>query len=278
MNAALKHVPQHGWTTEAVIAALQQDYPHVSTSLASQITPAQLVAHVMDEWNAQLERELQQQPSMMDHNDSIPQRITFALQTRLRYQTEWVRNQQWHPAMALGLTSNPWQTSQQLQTLMRMVLQHGYQGRDLPHETSQIALGAVYVAAELHMLADRSVEFVDTWNFLEQRVDDWYRGSQTASSFLPHSDAGLLASTVAAAVSSGVQSMLLTNHKIPPSSPPSAFDPLATTTQAVVEQALRSGGASPPSVDGTHPNHYQSSSLSSSSSTSTTPPKPTQQE
>ena len=240
LEAALVQVPEHGWTRQAIVAAVPLAFPGASLSMAGQITPQDMVAFCMDQWNQQLYKDL---TTTTDPKLSIAQ----ALQRRLEYQVPLVQCGRWQQAMAMGLHT-PQQTSQQLQTLIHTVLSHAAapsssMTQHPPSTIAQLALGGIYVATELHLLADTSPHYQDTWQFLQQRVQEWENtttgsSSSAALSFLPNP---AMASTVASALASGVTSVLF--HNIP-------------TTGTTISK-----------MDGTDPRHYQ-----------TTPKSPEQQE
>ncbi|KAL7575935.1 hypothetical protein ACA910_000732 [Epithemia clementina (nom. ined.)] len=239
LRAALDQVKHHGWTADAIVAAVSSEFPQASPSLAGMVTPNEMVSFAMDDWNQRLAHDLDQQqvhwqqqqdqdkqspnlnttatphpaqqgPQQQEALPSPVDRVVNALKVRLEYQKDLVSSRQWHHGMAMGLSSpnQAMQTTQQLKTLMQTVVsktllhhQSNYTninnaetnntgGHPQPQpisDISQIALGAVYVATEFHMLADTSPNYQATWDFLRQRVQEWYQYQSTLGSIHHHS-------------------------------------------------------------------------------------------
>jgi hypothetical protein len=73
------------------------------------------------------------------------------------------------------------------------------------------ALGGIFVATELHLLTDTSVDYVETWKFLELRLKDLDEGNYSFPSVgLLDSKSIPMAATVAVATSllEGITSLL----------------------------------------------------------------------
>jgi ubiquinone biosynthesis protein COQ9 len=159
-QAAMKQVPTHGWTKEAITAAAVQD-TKLSISMSGMLTPIDLVHWFMDDMNRQL-REKNQGDSQ---DTSDKNKIFKAIQWRLQQVVPLVQCGQWHKGMALGI-STPLTTKAQLHEFIEIIS---------PPDAStefQAALGAIFVATELHLLSDSSHDYQDTWSFLQQRLDD----------------------------------------------------------------------------------------------------------
>lgn len=60
-----------------------------------------------------------------------------------------------------------------------------------PH-VKRVAIGAIYGAAELYMLTDRSPGFSDTWLFIEREVHSLHTAAGVASQLQAYSPANLL--------------------------------------------------------------------------------------
>ena len=200
-QAALEHVPRHGWTEETIVAAIETT--RLPLSMAGRLTPIQLVEKFMDECN----QRYQQDNLALDNNTNttnmtLPQRLFVALQARLRYVLPVLS--QWHQGMALGMTLAPTTTQRQLHELVRLVSAKAIEGTDHTPLTTvqQTAVGAVYVATELHLLTDTSPNQQETWQFLQERIHDLDLMAQ-----LQQSDS--LLSTHSAVAASAVASSLL---------------------------------------------------------------------
>jgi hypothetical protein len=150
LSAALQHVPEHGWTTSAITAAVQQDYPTISLSYATTLTETDLVHGFMEIANERLRNDLrskvltmqQQQQQQQSEDERSPNnedqntflswstmsrldRIAYAIQTRLLMVQPYLVAGRWHEGMALGAQYPhvAWETSQQLKDLVHIIVQ-----------------------------------------------------------------------------------------------------------------------------------------------------------
>jgi ubiquinone biosynthesis protein COQ9 len=187
LQASLAHVATHGWTQDAIAAAVREH--KLPLTMIGLVTPSQLVESFMDDCNEQFKRQLQlqlplqlqlatpKQPST-DHNissssNSTNQRLASAIQLRLEYILPY--KHQWHQGMALGATNT--KTPVQLKEMVQLIADHVY-GPNHSTLFERAAIGAMYVVTELHLLADDSPDHSKTWDFLRQRV---IQGSATAA-------------------------------------------------------------------------------------------------
>mmetsp|Transcript_8601 Transcript_8601/g.17872 ORF Transcript_8601/g.17872 Transcript_8601/m.17872 type:complete len:204 (+) Transcript_8601:3-614(+) len=119
------------------------------------LTASELVGWFMDDMNEQLRTH--------DYkNDNVQFK---AIQWRLQQVLPYVESGQWHKGMAMGL-STPLTTQSQLHEFIELVA---------PPNSSQAyhtALGAIFVTTELHLLTDSSLEYQDTWSFLQSKLDE----------------------------------------------------------------------------------------------------------
>ena len=251
LQEALKHVPTHGWTSDAIAAAAATaSGSGVSMASAGLVTVPDLIAYSMDQWNEKLRLDLRERT--WELADSTSNRIVWALRQRLSYVQEFVKAGRWHEGMAVGAHPDSLlQTQGQLATMIDIVLQETL--RTELSVLERLSLGAVYVAVELHMLADKSPDFVDTWMFLQQRVEDWEK-LRTCTGSLPFldvpklmqshtpSDLMFTASAVGSALASGAMSILMTN---------SSGSGVGGTSAPFTGQGHDFGA-----VYGTHPSHY----------------------
>lgn len=199
--SALSQVPEHGWTRDAIAAAVP---PDMSVALSAMVEPTDLVSFAMRHYSQHLRDELSGQK-----DEELPQspraRAKHAIRTRLSYLSDLMTSSRWHEAMAMGATQRPLQTREQLHELVDIIADYVNQGEDGSISSSQhLGLGAVYVSTELFMLTDVSPDYQDTWAFLDQALKQWEHGS----SVLPSSAMLSTASTVATALGSGVASLL----------------------------------------------------------------------
>jgi ubiquinone biosynthesis protein COQ9 len=155
-QAALKQVPEYGWTQDAITAAVLQN--NMAISMSGLLTPSELVTWLMDDMNQQLKQKQRDDDSKL----SVLEKIKWRMQQVIPL----VESGQWQHGMALGLTSTPLTTQSQLQEFIELVA---------PPNSSRLyktALGGIFVATELHLLTDTSVEYVETWKFLKLRLKD----------------------------------------------------------------------------------------------------------
>lgn len=282
-------------------------------SVVGMMTVDDLIGFCMDEMNRQLrldllERNLKQERQEASNttttttsNQSHYARLNAAtthnngtdpleegIRMRLEYLSPYLKSGRWHEGMALGVRgpSNALQTRQQLQEMIECIVDHSTNIKTLQYSTpTKMALGAVYVATELHLLSDTSPGYHDTWDFLSSRMDDWRRltamtgdspdGSVgSSSSGLPApSDALFVVSSVASSLVGGALSLVMNNNSISAATNnKNGMFGLPHEVLAALFQANQSGWGSSSSgssssngngtttststMDGTQPNHY----------------------
>jgi rpsU-divergently transcribed protein len=216
--AALEQVPFYGWTDDAIAAAAAGLEPPQSLATAGLLTVGELVAKAMDYWNAGLRDEMLHQQRRATTNNPLSSgvvpwsdtdQIAYAFQWRLERIQDLIRSNRWHEGMAVGAQPGQViQTKDQIADIVDITVQHC---SSTFTTAERLGLGAVYIAAEFHMLSDPSDDFQDTWVFLRQLVDEWDRLRQYSSlSALPlaSSDALWTASQVGSAVFSGIYTIL----------------------------------------------------------------------
>ena len=240
-TALTKSVPTYGWTEEAIAHAASAAASESSMSLAGLVTVSDLVAYAMDRSNATLREALHAKEWKHENDDDndVVSNITWALQLRLPYH----HNDHWHQAMALGAQPhNILRTQRQLASMIDSIADTILPSLTTPE---RLGLGAVYVAAELHMVAgatndDNNNVQEATRDFLQQRVAEWdrLRRLQLVSSS-SSSDVLWTMTQVTSAVLSGAQSLMMA-----PSS----------------SSATNKGGTHPSEYDGQQP-HPQRSNI-----------------
>jgi len=175
----------------------------------------------MRDCNAKLRRYLQTHSS----NTS-----TLNIQDAIRYRLEmvlpYIQSQTWHRGMALGALENTYETSEELQEIVDLLLgfeihQGSASVTTNANPMARMALGGVYIATELHMLADSSVKYQDSWDFLHDRIVEYeslfgsatshHTANSNANAFsnipFPNSDALLGATAVASSLGSAILSL-----------------------------------------------------------------------
>lgn len=226
LRCSLPCVHEYGWTRDAVAQGVLSS--RLPPSFAGSVTPEDLVSHFMRESNANLKRRLE--VNIDDENDkeknydvaNVSRRIRDAVRYRLEAIVPFLESGTWHEAMALGATRNPTATAAELDELVTIITDHAF-SRTVVDPATRLATGAVYVATELHMLADKSPNREDTWEFLAKRADECARGKAV----LPDSNAVQGAVAVASSVATALMSLAI---------PKGVAD--------AAESALRTGAAS----------------------------------
>jgi rpsU-divergently transcribed protein len=221
LQQALTHVPEYGWTQDALAAAASTSSQSIAMAGLLQ-APGDLVSFCMEDWNGRLRSELvgRLQNDEDWKNGSRLDRIRQAFQLRLGYQKEMIRAERWHEAVALGVRpDNVLTTTRQLEDMVEIVVCEACRDSEPLNTLEQLGLGAVYVATELHMLASSSSDDDDndndndTWAFLQLQLEHWERLRGISPDFVGSpSDAFYVTSSVASAFASGVASLV-----IPPS-------------------------------------------------------------
>jgi ubiquinone biosynthesis protein COQ9 len=258
-ETSLQNVHQHGWTQEAIVMAAMRHRGRASPSIAGLVTPSELVHFAMDRFHQRLVKDLEQQ--QQDTTTMPLDRIKLAIQLRLGYQRDYMQSQTWHQAMALGASpSNALQTQQQLQRLIECIVQYAYgsqQGQDSINELAKFALGGVYVATELHMLTDTSMDHGDTWAFLESRLAEWEQARAITSAAGPIADTVFVSSAVATAFVSGVASLFLPQVASQALSSNNPFGDLHKNMSEATDQVWGSLAQTRKEVDATDPSFYK---------------------
>eukprot|EP00977_Amphora_coffeiformis_P006807 scaffold1488_cov141-Amphora_coffeaeformis.AAC.16 len=232
LQSALEHVPEHGWTSQAILAAVRLNHPDVSLSYATTLQATDLVQCFMETCNQKLREQLRQERQEQSdddttttttlHSSSRVERFHHAMRLRLEMVANYIAMGRWHQGMALGISQPEaaLTTSEQLKDIITVIVQETATTDDDNDQNSQpplsdlaqLSLGAVYVATECHMLSDTSVDYQDTWDFLRQTLQQWdsLLQRQQSNSLLSSScpaDAAFLASTLATAFGHGLMSV-----------------------------------------------------------------------
>jgi ubiquinone biosynthesis protein COQ9 len=233
LQSALDKVHHHGWTDDALAAgtaSVREKFNHnnednMSLSVVGLITVDDLIAFCMDQWNVKLQQDLeqkrqqaeQQYNTVKEANDKATihhheDALEAGIKTRLQYIIPYLQSHKWHEGMALGIRgpSNAFQTQQQLKEMIEIIVVSA----KLPSTlglTQKMALGAIYVMTELHLLTDTSPDYSDTWAFLSNRMDDWRRLMTTLSSSnsAVTSDVLFVGSSVASSLLGGLVSLVM---------------------------------------------------------------------
>ncbi|KAK9517216.1 hypothetical protein VZT92_025102 [Zoarces viviparus] len=184
LTAALEFVPLHGWSMEAIAAAAE------TLGLSSASTgmfyngAGDLVLHFIAQCNNQLTEILAEQHNQVQLGQAEPKKtadfLRDAVETRLRMHIPYMES--WPQAMSiLLLPHNIPDSLKHLSTLVDdMWYYAGDRSTDMNWYTKRAALTGIYNTTELVMLQDSSPDFQDTWNFLDNRIQDVVNMAATA--------------------------------------------------------------------------------------------------
>lgn len=248
LKAALPHVHQHGWTEQALAqGVLTSKLPPSYIGLIED-KKSELIHFFMKNSNKELEYILQQ-TDIEGQNMTHSQVIEVAMRKRLEMNVPYIKSQRWAEGMALGaMPLNACHTANHLEQLMIIIENAMMRCNNNGVQASPLgilergALGAVYIATELHLLSDNSTNQQDTWNFLHQRVEQLEQaatGNLSVSSLVPNSDTLVAGAAVASSLGGAVLSLVA----------PAAGAGIQSITSSVMPAVLNM--MQPPSVDST---------------------------
>ena len=176
LEASLLEVPKLGWTLDALTAgAAACDLSPMAHGLVPR-GPIELVEYFSTACNEQLAAELVERAEELEALE-VHNRLLVAMQTRLRMVAPHIST--WPQALALrALPSNLSNTLYDGHELASQLLDACGEDAKAPLMPPPIdplikimSIGAIYGAAELHLLTDRSADLNDTWIFLEKEVE-----------------------------------------------------------------------------------------------------------
>ncbi|XP_070686877.1 ubiquinone biosynthesis protein COQ9, mitochondrial isoform X1 [Pempheris klunzingeri] len=184
LTAALEFVPLHGWSMEAIASGAE------TLGLSSASTgmfyngAGDLVLHFITQCNSQLTEILAEQHKQVHLGQAEPKKtadfLRDAVETRLRMHIPYIDS--WPQAMSiLLLPHNIPNSLKHLSTLVDDIWYYaGDRSTDMDWYTKRAALTGIYNTTELVMLQDSSPDFQDTWNFLDNRIQDVVNMATTA--------------------------------------------------------------------------------------------------
>ncbi|XP_042267857.1 ubiquinone biosynthesis protein COQ9, mitochondrial isoform X1 [Thunnus albacares] len=218
LNAALEFVPQHGWSMEAIAAGAETlGLSSASTGMFYN-GGGDLVLHFIAQCNSQLTDILAEQHKEIQLGQAEAKKtadfLRDAIETRLRMYIPYIET--WPQAMSLLLLPHNIPDSlKHLSTLVDDIWYYAgdrstdvsgsYQPRSPPSSshtflspfhhnphnirpassqmnwyTKRAALTGIFNTTELVMVQDSSPDFQDTWNFLDNRIQDVTNMATTA--------------------------------------------------------------------------------------------------
>eukprot|EP00808_Paulinella_micropora_P029889 g39002.t1 len=167
LDCALRHVQSHGWTSQALVAGVQE--LGYSSSLGASISEGELVHHFIKKCNRMLADKCAVPPGL---SGTTKEKLRQALRWRLEMHIPYLAH--WQQAMAIGGFPQNLPTTMNL--IANMVDDIWHHAGDISTDTSwytkRALLTGVYVSTEVVMTLDKSFQFEDTWSFLDRRLED----------------------------------------------------------------------------------------------------------
>jgi len=196
-------VAEEGWSAEALAAGAQALGLRAASAGAFPRGAVELAWHVMRRANAAMSLAMQADAADEDAAQ-LPanERLFRGLRARLLHVAPLARS--WPQAMALGARPDALPETLRLIAVMadECWFLAGDRSASLHWYSRRAVLAAVFVAAEAHMLTDRSPGLEDTWAFLRRRIEDATalgRAADDAGGALAAAGAGAAAVAEAAA-------------------------------------------------------------------------------
>ncbi|XP_034443302.1 ubiquinone biosynthesis protein COQ9, mitochondrial isoform X4 [Hippoglossus hippoglossus] len=184
LTAALEFVPLHGWSMEAIASGAETlGLSSASTGMFNNGS-GDLVLHFIAQCNSQLTEILAEQHKQVQLGQAEPKKtadfLRDAVETRLRMHISYIET--WPQAMSiLLLPHNIPDSLKHLSTLVDDIWYYaGDRSTDMNWYTKRAALTGIYNTTELVMVQDSSPDFQDTWNFLDNRIQDVVNMASTA--------------------------------------------------------------------------------------------------
>lgn len=176
LESAMLEVPAQGWTTEALTAgAAACGLSPMAHGLVLR-GPIELVEHFHAKSDADLTAEMAERREELAGLE-VHNRLLVAMQARLLkvgpYRPSWAQ------ALSLrALPANLPNTLRDAHATAALLLDACGEDAKLPllpgvidPHVKMMSIGAIYGAAELHLLTDGSADMGDTWTFLEKEVE-----------------------------------------------------------------------------------------------------------
>lgn len=170
LEASLNYVLEHGWSRSSLAAGAKS----VGLSSAAHgMFPdggAELVHYFNSSNNRELERLLKEKSTQEERRKDLQTYLEDALEFRLRMTVPYISR--WPEAMALAvLPQNVGSDTRNVMDLVDTIWYYsGDKSVNMRWYSKRVALAAAYKACELSLVQDKSPDYMDTWEFLERRV------------------------------------------------------------------------------------------------------------
>ena len=220
LNSSLQQVHQYGWTDDAIAHGLinsnknnNTQYPpsFIGMMEDNHSKSSDLIHFFMKQCNLKLKSHLETRRTMNDNKNNVNNNnnnnnnnisgstvnhaeiLKYCIQYRLEMVIPFVKSNRWSEGMALGaIPYNAMSTATHLEEIVTIIenelMIHSTEDSSKLTLLERTAIGAVYVATELHLLADTSFEYQDTWNFLRDRIQDLDMIKMNQSSLFTHTN------------------------------------------------------------------------------------------
>ncbi|KAI1957411.1 Ubiquinone biosynthesis protein coq9, mitochondrial [Ophidiomyces ophidiicola] len=181
LSAALKYVPEHGFSTKSVIiGARELGYLDVSLQLFSRGAELELVLYWLATRRGLL-KEMVESGEIFGEKDvaaesfppaEVDRRVKTLIVERLKMNKEIINH--WQDALAvMSLPSGVSPALCELYDLSSDIL---YLANDCSVDTSwytrRLAVATIYASADIHMTEDTSPDFRSTFKFVDRRIHD----------------------------------------------------------------------------------------------------------
>ena len=176
LDAALEMVLVQGWNKSAVAAAAAKlGYPRVTAGLIGSME--EVVLHHIRKSNRQLDDWMVEEVAKLTAGGArlpVSKFIRSCVVRRLSYNIPLLQAGLWTQAMAM-VAQPAWAGSgvQLAQEVCDDIWHRaGDKSADMNWYSKRITLGLVMTATEVFMVQDTSMDYRDTWDFLDRRLDD----------------------------------------------------------------------------------------------------------
>uniref|UniRef100_A0A0A1XQ97 Ubiquinone biosynthesis protein n=1 Tax=Zeugodacus cucurbitae TaxID=28588 RepID=A0A0A1XQ97_ZEUCU len=173
LEAALPHVPELGWTRDAIVKGAEEaGFPSVVHGMFPDGGYA-LVSYFYGKCNDEVVRRLQEETqncklAVGDPLDFLVRAVRTRLEMIVPYKSQW--------SQALALIALPQNAATSLAQVLTLVddicYYAGDRSVDFGWYTRRIGLATIMKMTELFMLQDSSADHANTWEFLRNRMDE----------------------------------------------------------------------------------------------------------
>ncbi|XP_069824741.1 ubiquinone biosynthesis protein COQ9, mitochondrial [Dendropsophus ebraccatus] len=176
LSAALTFVPEYGWSSEAIAEGAKSLDLSVAVAGMFENGGSELILHFVSMCNKNLTEILEQEHKLVQLGSSekkpTAQFLKDAVEARLRTIIPYIG--QWPQAMGILLLPHNIPSSLKLLTDMVDDIWHyaNDQSTDISWYTRRAVLAGIYNTTELVMMQDKSPDYEDTWNFLQNRISE----------------------------------------------------------------------------------------------------------